>query len=128
MPTILVVDDEPTIRILIRAALEGTGYRVLEAADGTSALQMACSQRPDLILLDIALPHLSGLEVCRRLKEDPATAATPILLLTGFVQEAERQAAEEVGAQAFIAKPFSPATLVAQIDNALLRRAAVISH
>lgn len=128
MPTILVVDDEPTIRVLIRAALEGTGYRLLEAPDGASALQMARSQRPDLILLDIALPHLNGLEVCRRLKEDPATATTSILLITGFVQQAERQAAEEVGAEAFIAKPFSPATLVVQIDNALLRRAAVISR
>jgi CheY-like chemotaxis protein len=125
MPTILVVDDEPTIRVLIRAALEGTGYRLLEAADGASALQVARSQRPDLILLDIALPRLSGLEVCRRLKEDPTTAATPILLLTGLVQQAERQAAEEVGAQGFIAKPFSPAALVAQIDDTLLRRAPV---
>lgn len=128
MPKILVVDDEATIRLLIRASLEGAGHCLLEAADGASALQMARSRRPDLILLDIALPRLSGLEVCRRLKADPATAATPILVLTGFAQQAERQAAEEVGAQAFIAKPFSPAALLAQVDDALLRRAAVTSR
>ena len=128
MPTILVVDDEPTIRVLVRAVLEGTGYRVLEAADGPSALQMAQSRRPDLVLLDIALPRLSGLEVCRRLKEDAATAATPVLLLSGLVQQTERRAAEGVGAQGFIAKPFSPATLVERIDDALHRRAAVASR
>jgi CheY-like chemotaxis protein len=127
MPTVLAVDDEPTIRVLIRAALEGTGYRLLEAADGASALQIARSRRPDLILLDIALPHLSGLEVCRRMKEDPATATTPILLLTGFVQQAERQAAEDVGAQGFIAKPFSPTALVEQITDTVHQRAAMTS-
>lgn len=128
MPTILVVDDEPTIRLLVRAALEGTGYRLIEASDGLSALQVALSERPDVVLLDIALPRLSGLEVCRRLKEDPATASAPVLLITGLVQEAERQAAEEVGAQAFIAKPFSPAALVSQVEDALLRRPAAVSR
>ena len=128
MPTVLVVDDEPIIRVLIRAALEGTGYGLLEAVDGVSALDVARSRRPDLILLDIALPHLSGLEVCRRLKEDPATAATPVLLLTGFVQEAQRQAGERAGADGFIAKPFSPAGLAAQIDRTLRRRAAAASR
>ena len=128
MATILLVDDEPTIRVLVRAALEGTGYRLLEAADGVSALQLARRERPDLVLLDIALPRLSGLEVCRRLKEDPATAAMPIFLLTGFVQKAERRAAEEAGAQGFIAKPFSPAALVARIEDTLRWRAAVASR
>ncbi len=128
MPTILVVDDEPTIRVLVRAALEGSGYGVLEAVDGATALEMARSQRPDLLLLDVALPRMSGLEVCRRLKRDPATAGTPILLITGFVQQAERQAAAEAGAEGFIAKPFSPAALVAQIDDTLHRRAAAVSR
>jgi CheY-like chemotaxis protein len=128
MPTILVVDDEPTIRFLVRAALDGTGYRLIEASDGLSALEVALTERPDVILLDIALPRLSGLEVCRRLKENPATAGAPVLLITGLVQEAERQAAEEVGAQAFIAKPFSPAALVSQVEDALLRRPAAVSR
>ena len=119
MPTILVVDDEPTIRYLLRASLEGRGYRLLEAADGLSALRCAQHERPDLILLDIALPALSGLEVCQRLRDDPATAATPVFLLTGYVQQAEREAAERAGARGFIAKPFSPAALVAQVEEAL---------
>lgn len=128
MPTILVVDDEPTIRLLIRAALEGSGHFVLEATDGASALQMAHSRRPDLILLDIALPHLSGLEVCRRLREERATANTPILLLSGLVQPAERRAAVEIGAQGFIEKPFSPAALVEQVTDTLRPRAALTSR
>ncbi len=128
MPTILVVDDEPTIRVLVRAALERAGYHLLEAADGVSALEIAQSRRPDLIVLDIALPQLSGLEVCRRLKEDPATAAAPILLLTGFVQEAQRQAGARAGAEGFIAKPFSPAALLAQIELALQRRPAAAAR
>lgn len=128
MATILVVDDEPTIRLLVRAALEETGHRLLEAADGSTALDLARAERPDLIILDIVLPRLSGLEVCRRLKGDPATAATPVFLLTGFVQQAERQAAEEIGAEGFIAKPFSPAALVQQIKDTLRRRTAVTSQ
>ncbi len=127
MPTILVVDDEPTIRLLVRAALAGTEYRLLEAVDGASALEAARSRRPDLILLDIALPRLSGLEVCRRLKEDPATAIMPVLLLTGLAQQAERRAADDVGAQGLIAKPFSPAALVQQIADTLHARAALTS-
>ncbi len=119
MPTILLVDDEPTIRYLLRASLEGRGYHLIEAADGLSALQAAQRDRPDLILLDIALPGLSGLEVCRRLKEDPATAATSILLLTGYVQQTEREAADRLGARGCIAKPFSPAALVTQVEEAL---------
>ena len=124
MLKVLVVDDEPTIRLLIRAALERTAYELVEAVDGISALEVARRQRPDLILLDIALPQMSGLEVCRRLKADPATARTPVLLLTGFVQPAQRQAGERAGAEGFIAKPFSPAALLAQIHESLQRAAA----
>lgn len=123
MPTILLVDDEPTIRILVRAALEDTGYPLIEAADGITGLELARSERPDLILLDVALPRLSGLEVCRQLKEDPATADTPIFLLTGFVQQTDRQAAVDAGAEDFIAKPFSPAALVALVQDTLRNQA-----
>ena len=119
MATILLVDDEPTIRVLIRASLAGTGYRLIEAADGATGLELARRERPDLILLDIVLPRLSGLEVCWALKEDPATAGMPVYLLTGLVQQTERKTAKEHGAQGFIAKPFSPAALVACIDEAL---------
>jgi len=125
MPAILIVDDEPTIRALVRSVLEGRGYRTVEAADGISALKLAVPERPDLILLDVALPGLSGLEVCRRLKNSPATASIPVLLLTGVLQQAERQIGADAGAQGFIAKPFSPAALVAQIDEALRQHAAI---
>ncbi len=119
MATILLVDDEPTIRILVRAALEGTEHTVLEAADGISALEIAQRELPDLALLDIALPGLSGLELCARLKSDPTTAAMPVFIVTGLLQQTERQSAEAAGATGFIAKPFSPIALVAQIEKTL---------
>ncbi len=128
MPTVLVVDDEPTIRTLIRAVLERTEYSVVEAVDGVSALEVAGKLRPDLILLDIALPRLSGLEVCRRLKGDSATASTPVILLTGFVQQAEREAGKQAGAEGFIAKPFSPAALLKRIDETVQRQPAATAR
>jgi len=121
MHIILVVDDEPTIRALVRAALEPAGAHVLEASDGVSALQAIDARRPDLVLLDIALPRMSGLEVCRRIKANRDTAAIPVLLLTGLVQQIDRGAADDVGAQGVIAKPFSPAKLTSQVA-AMLRR------
>lgn len=119
MATILVVDDEPSIRTLVRATLERAGYHVIEAADGANALHKAQSQRPDLILLDIALPQLSGLEVCRRLRARPDTAAAPVLLLTGLLQGPELQAGYSAGAQGCIAKPFTPSALVQKVGDAL---------
>ena len=127
MPTVLVVDDQPTIRVLVRAALKDTGYRLLEAGDGVSAVQLARSERPDLILLDIALPRMDGLEVCRRLKEDPATAAIPVLLLSGLVmQQDPEQAAEAVGAEGCITKPFNPIALAKQITGMLRKKRAAV--
>ena len=127
MPTILVVDDEPAIRALVRAALSEHGYRVLEAADGAQALRLALSERPDLVLQDIALPGLSGLEVSRRLREDPAAALTPILLLTGLAPETW-PVEGRFDAQGLVQKPFSPADLVSQIRSVLLRQAAAPSR
>lgn len=123
MSTILIVDDEPAIRLLLREALESSGHRVLEAEDGVRGLATARSERPDAVLLDMALPRLSGLEVCRRLRDDPGTASMPVLLISGVAPEAERQAGEGTGAAAVIAKPFSPAALIAQVEGALERRA-----
>lgn len=127
MPAILVVDDQPTIRALLRAALEQVGYRVLEAADGAGALRQARSH-PDLVLLDIALPDISGLEVCRRLKADPDTAGTPVLLLTGLAQPSDQRSIRAVGAAGCIEKPFSPADLLSHIAGALRRQAAAPSR
>ena len=119
MKSILVVDDEPTIRRLVRAVLDGKGYRLLEAADGPSALETARREQPDLVLLDLALPQLSGTEVCRQLKKTPATADIPVLLLTGMAQQAKRGAAQAAGAQGCIEKPFSPRALTARIAELL---------
>jgi two-component system alkaline phosphatase synthesis response regulator PhoP len=118
MATILIVDDEPAIRAFVRTALEQAGYRVLEAADGGSALHLVQGEGPDLILLDVALPHLSGIDVCRRLRAQPATARTPVLLLTGLPDRAASDAAT-AGAQGCLAKPFSPGQLISQVDDAL---------
>jgi CheY-like chemotaxis protein len=119
MHTILVVDDEPAIRAFVRAALEPHGVRVIESTDGVGALTTAEEVRPDLILLDIALPRMSGLDVCRRLKADARTAAIPVLLLTGLVQQADAGVAADVGAQGLLAKPFSPAQLASRVAAAL---------
>ncbi len=126
MMKILVVDDEPSIRTIVRATLERAGYQVIEAADGASGLQKAGSQRPDLILLDIALPQLSGLEVCRRLKARPDTAAAPVLLLTGLLPSSELQAGYSAGAQGCVTKPFAPSALLEKVNDALRRPAVTV--
>ena len=118
MATILVVDDEPAIRAFVRAALQQANHRVLEAADGVSALRLASGDGPDLVLLDIALPHLSGIEVCRRVRQEPSTSRTPVLLLTGLPDRGDQDTAE-AGAQGYLAKPFSPAQLISRVDDAL---------
>jgi DNA-binding response OmpR family regulator len=118
MATILVVDDEPAIRAFVRAALQEANHRVLEAADGISALRLASGDGPDLVLLDIALPHLSGIEVCRRVRQEPSTSRTPVLLLTGLPDRGDQDTAE-AGAQGYLAKPFSPAQLISRVDDAL---------
>jgi two-component system phosphate regulon response regulator PhoB len=119
MARVLVVDDEPAIRALIRSTLERAGHTVLEAADGPAALASAQTHLPDLVLLDVALPGLSGLEVCRRLKAEPRTAGTEILLLTGLPQAG---ASIPAGAEGCIAKPFTPDGIVRRVEQALLRR------
>jgi DNA-binding response OmpR family regulator len=126
-PAVLVVDDEPTIRTLIATALRDQGYRVFQAADGIQAIDIAATYRPDLILLDVALPLLNGHEVCRRLRQSPATASTPVLLLSGIAAQAEAELALSLGAQGVIAKPFTPADLLRRVAEALRRPAVARS-
>jgi CheY-like chemotaxis protein len=123
MKTILVVDDEPTIRMLVAASLDGNGYRIVEAADGAEALDLVHQEQPDLVLLDIVIPGLDGFEVCRRLKAEIAPYM-PVLLLTGFDQQSHRERASQAGADGFVTKPFSPAALLALIDRTLAAPAA----
>lgn len=122
MATILVVDDEPIIRRLIRSALEDQGHQILEASDGVLGLKLAGLEQPDLVLLDIALPQMSGLEVNRRLQSNPETATIPVLYLTGLIPDAPGAGTSE---SAYIAKPFSPQSLVERIDSLLPKQPAL---
>src|SRR5688572_29969551 len=118
----LVVDDDPRIRPFLCAALETAGFAVTATASGEEALRLA-GARPDLIVLDVELPDLSGREVCRRLKAGPETATIPILMLSGvFVDASERSQALEDGSDAYLTKPVTPRELIATV-RALLRTA-----
>jgi two-component system, OmpR family, phosphate regulon response regulator PhoB len=119
---VLVVEDEPDIRNLIVHHLEREGFRCRTAAAGAEALTRVRSGAPDLVVLDLMLPGMDGLEVCRRLRADPATAALPIIMLTAKADEVDRVVGLELGADDYLAKPFSTRELVARV-RAVLRRA-----
>ena len=116
MTTILVVDDEPSIVDLVRFTLEDADLRVVEASDGAEALVLARRIKPDLILLDVQMPQLDGLEVCRQLRREPAFARAPIVLLTAAGQEADRARGLGAGADEYLTKPFSPLALLALVE------------
>jgi two-component system phosphate regulon response regulator PhoB len=118
---ILVVEDEPDIRRLVAHHLERDGFRCQLAASGPEGLHAARTRRPDLVILDVMLPDLDGLEVCRRLRGDPATAGVPIIMLTAKGEEVDRVVGLELGADDYVTKPFSPKELVARV-RAVLRR------
>lgn len=118
---ILVVDDEAILLETIAYNLEQAGYRVITAADGYSSLEAARREKPDLIILDIMLPGIDGLEVCRQLRREKATATTPILMLTAKGEEIDKVVGLEVGADDYVTKPFGRRELLARV-RALLRR------
>lgn len=118
---ILVVDDEKDIRELVRYNLEKRGYKVDEAADGEEALAKIRRTPPSLIILDLMLPKLGGLEVCRYLKNDPLTKKIPIIMLTALGSDVDKIVGLELGADDYVTKPFSPRELVARVA-AVLRR------
>jgi DNA-binding response OmpR family regulator len=120
-PTILLVDDEESIQKLLTYPLERDGYRVVQARDGEEALERFASERPDLVLLDLALPKVDGLEVCRRLR---AQSAVPILMLTARDDEIDKVLGLEIGADDYITKPFSIRELRSRI-RAAMRRASL---
>jgi len=122
MPTrILVVEDDPDIAELIVRYLEKADYVVDRVANGRAALDAVAANPPDLVVLDLMLPQIAGLEVCRRLRGEPRTAAVPVIMLTARAEESDRIVGLELGADDYIAKPFSPGELVARV-RALLRR------
>src|SRR5215470_7220875 len=119
---VLVVEDEPDIRRLVVLHLERDGFRCRTVANGLDALRESKANVPDLVVLDLMLPGLDGLEVCRRLRSDATTAGVPIIMLTAKSDEVDRVVGLEVGADDYVAKPFSPKELVARV-RAVLRRA-----
>jgi len=119
---ILVVEDEPDIRKLVQYHLAQEHFKVLEAEDGEQALKLLQREKPDLLILDLMLPGLSGLEVCKILRLRPQTAKLPILMLTAKAGEVDRVVGLEMGADDYLAKPFSPREMVARV-RAILRRA-----
>ena len=120
--TILVIEDEEDILELIRYNLDREGYRVVCAESGEKGLEIARRQRPDLMLLDLMLPGLDGLEVCKRLKTDSAVATLPIVMVTARGEEADVVTGLELGAEDYVTKPFSPRVLVARVRAVLRRR------
>ena len=121
MSKVLIVDDEVNIRQLVKYNLEKESYQVLEAEDGLQGIRLAKTEIPDLMLLDLMLPQMDGLEVCRSLKGNPATAALPIIMLTAKSEEIDKVIGLELGADDYMTKPFSPRELVARV-KAVLRR------
>jgi len=120
-PRILVVDDEQDALELIDYNLQSAGYRVITAGDGNEAVRKARATMPDLIVLDLMLPELDGLEVCKILRRDSATATIPIIMLTAKASEIDRVLGLELGADDYVTKPFSPRELVLRVKNQLQR-------
>jgi DNA-binding response OmpR family regulator len=121
---VLVVDDEPTIADVVSRYLQRAGYETHVAGDGHRAVQLAGTHRPDLIVLDLMLPGLNGLEVMRRIRQEDNGKRTAVILLTAKGEEADRITGLRLGADDYVVKPFSPAELVARVD-AVLRRVEV---
>ncbi len=118
---ILIVDDEPDALKLIEYNLREAGFHVFTAANGTRAIELARRHLPNLVLLDLMLPEVDGIEVCKTLRRDPDTADMPIIMLTAKAEEMDRVIGLEVGADDYVTKPFSPRELVLRIKNILRR-------
>jgi DNA-binding response OmpR family regulator len=119
--TILVIDDEKDLIELVRYNLENDGFDVIAATDGQSGLEVVKKHRPDLVVLDLMMPGLDGLQVCQQLRADPRSASIPLIMLTAKATEADRIIGLELGADDYITKPFSPREVIARV-KALLRR------
>jgi CheY-like chemotaxis protein len=117
-PEVLIADDDEFIRRLVTTTLEDvSGVRLLEARDGREAVELAVRTRPALILLDVAMPGLDGIEACRRLRAEPATSKTPIVMLTAHAGDDDEARAVAAGADRYLTKPFSPLDLLRLVDE-----------
>ena len=124
--TVLVIDDERDVIELVRYNLEKNGFEVVAARDGKSGVAAAKASPPDIVMLDLMMPEMDGLEVCRTLRSEPKTKRVPVIMLTAKAAEADRVVGLEMGADDYIVKPFSPREMVARV-KAVLRRATLAS-
>lgn len=124
MPTVLVVDDTASIRLLIRTNLEFAGYDVVEAEDGQDCLDQlaALDQLPDVITMDMMMPRMDGITAVRRIRADPALREVIIVMVTTQAQQADINRATHAGADAYVTKPFDPDHLIATVDEAIANR------
>ena len=124
MTVVLVADDDADIRDLVAFKLEQAGFEVIAVEDGQTALDQARDRQPTLAVLDVSMPGLSGIDVCRMLRSDPATAGMLIIMLTARVQEQDVEGGFSAGADDYVTKPFSPRELVSRIQSLLSRARA----
>jgi two-component system phosphate regulon response regulator PhoB len=124
MPRILVIEDEPDIQEVLEYNLRTAGYDVVSAVRGLDGLRLVREQRPDLVLLDLMLPDIPGFEVCRAIRDNPATRALPVVMLTARQEEIDRVVGFEIGADDYVTKPFSVRELMLRIRAVLKRREA----
>jgi DNA-binding response OmpR family regulator len=117
--TLLIAEDDPLLMPLLKATFRTSGLRVLTATTGTQALDLARAERPDLALLDVGLPEMNGYEVCRALKTGPETSLIRVVMLTARAGLADQRLAAEAGADAYLTKPFSPASLLDAVRSRL---------
>lgn len=117
--TVLIADDEPSMRLLVHATIESDEYTVVEASDGDQAWALIQKHRPSLVLLDVQMPGLSGLDVLREIKSDPRLKGTHVILLTAKAQESDIEAGLIGGADFYLTKPFSPLDLLSRVEEAL---------
>jgi len=115
--TLLIADDEPGIRTLVRMTLQNEAYEILEAPDGEAALDLARARHPELVLLDVSMPKLSGLDVCRAIKGNPETSDIVVVMLTARAQQTDREQGELAGVDDYFTKPFSPVALMNLVNG-----------
>jgi CheY-like chemotaxis protein len=114
---LLIADDEPAVCALVHATLEGDDYQIIEAGDGVEALELVREQSPSLVLLDVMMPRLNGLDVCRAIKSDPTTSDTMVVMLTAQAQQRDRERGMAAGADVYFTKPFSPLALLDLVEQ-----------
>ena len=118
-PKVLIIDDDPTVTGALSVGLSRLGYRTVTASDGTTGMKLVDSERPSLVLMDVGLPDADGMELCRRLADDPALAATPVIIVSGTERVDVVRESRAAGSHYFVRKPYDPNVLLVLIDRAI---------